>query len=153
MASLNARSIAGRPIIYMIESESETITAMALELEKRNPAVAELLFAELNRAELLSPSAKARRVQRFQQQTAAALRDIVIAMGLESPWQIRPHHLYERLNAVKSSSIDHIYPFLKDGALLDAPEKTPYAKFWAAARADSFRAEMGKRQTSYEEAA
>ena len=96
---------------------------------------------------------KARRVQRFQQQTAAALRDIVIAMGLESPWQIRPHHLYERLNAVKSSSIDHIYPFLKDGALLDAPEKTPYAKFWAAARADSFRAEMGKRQTSYEEAA
>lgn len=57
MASLNPRSIADRPIIYMIESESETITAMALGLEKRNPAVAELLFAELNRAELLSPLA------------------------------------------------------------------------------------------------
>lgn len=95
---------------------------------------------------------KAQRVQRFQEQTVAALRDIVISMGLESPWQIRPHHLFERLNAVKSSSIDHIYPFLRQGALLEAPEKTPYAHYWAAARADSYRAEIGKRQTIYENA-
>lgn len=92
---------------------------------------------------------KAQRVFRFQQQTVAALRDIVVAMGLDTPWQIRPHHLHERLNAVKSSSIDHIYPFLKEGVLLDAPEKTPYAHYWAAARADSYRAQTGKRQTIY----
>ncbi len=95
---------------------------------------------------------KAQRVQRFQEQTIAALRDIVISMGLESPWQIRPHHLFERLNAVKSSSIDHIYPFLRQNALLEAPEKTPYAHYWAAARAESYRAETGKRQTIYEDA-
>lgn len=93
---------------------------------------------------------KAQRVQRFQEQTIAALRDIVVSMGLETPWQIRPHHLHERLNAVRSSSIDHIYPFLKEGALLEAADKTPYAQYWAAARADSFRAASGKRQTIYE---
>src|SRR5690554_858501 len=92
---------------------------------------------------------KAERVYRFQKQTAAALRDIVVSMGLESPTQIRPHHLHERLNAVKSCSIDGIYPFLKPNALIDAPEATPYSRFWAAARTDSFRALPDIRQTSY----
>lgn len=92
---------------------------------------------------------KAERVYRFQKATAAALRDIVVSMGLENPWQIRPHHLYERLNAVKSSSIDGIYPFLKTGVLLEAPETTPYSRYWAAARADSFRPVPQARQTNY----
>lgn len=93
---------------------------------------------------------KAERVSRFQKQTAAALRDIVVSMGLDTPSQIRPHHLHERLNAVKSSSIDQIYPFLKANALIDAPEGTPYARFWAAAQAESFRALADIPQTSYE---
>ena len=93
---------------------------------------------------------KAERVHRFQQQTAAALRDIVVSMGLENPSQIRPHHLHERLNAVKSSSIDEIYPFLKANALVDTPEATPYARFWAAAQAESFRALQDIHQTSYD---
>ena len=92
---------------------------------------------------------KAERVYRFQKQTAAALRDIVVAMGLENPSQIRPHHLHERLNAVKSSSIDGIYPFLKANVLIDTPEATPYSRFWAAAQAESFRALPDIRQTSY----
>jgi glutamate synthase domain-containing protein 2 len=92
---------------------------------------------------------KAERVYRFQKETTAALRDIVVAMGLESPWQIRPHHLHERLNAVKSSSIDGIYPFLKKDILLNAPETTPYSRYWAAARPESFRAIPDVRQTSY----
>ena len=92
---------------------------------------------------------KAERVYRFQKATCAALRDIVVSMGLDNPWQIRPHHLYERLNAVKSSSIDGIYPFLQTKALLESPESTPYARYWAAARADSFRPAPTVRQTSY----
>ena len=94
---------------------------------------------------------KAERVHQFQKQTVAALRDIVVAMGLESPWQIRPHHLHERLNAAKSSSIDHIYPFLEKGALLDAPGDTPYAHYWAAAQTGSFRAAPAVKQTQYEQ--
>ena len=96
---------------------------------------------------------KAERVYQFQKQTVSALRDIVVAMGLESPWQIRPHHLHERLNAAKSSSIDHIYPFLENGALLDAPGDTPYAHYWAAAQTGSFRAVPAVKQTQYEKTA
>jgi len=92
---------------------------------------------------------KAERVYQFQKATVASFRDIIVAMGLEAPWQIRPHHLYERLNSAKSSSVDCIYPFLKEGVLLTAPEKTPYAHFWAAARADSFRAISKMPQTLY----
>ena len=95
---------------------------------------------------------KAERVYQFQKQTVSALRDIVVAMGLDSPWQIRPHHLHERLNSAKSSSIDHIYPFLENGALLDAPGDTPYAHYWAAAQTGSFRAVPAVKQTKYEKA-
>lgn len=42
------------PIIHMIEAESKVLNAMASALEKRNPAVADLLYAELERAELHS---------------------------------------------------------------------------------------------------
>ena len=70
-------------------------------------------------------------------------------MGLENPSQIRPHHLHERLNSAKSSSIDGIYPFLKANVLIDTPEDTPYSRFWAAAQAESFRALPDIRQTSY----
>ena len=95
---------------------------------------------------------KAERVYQFQKQTVSALRDIVVAMGLDSPWQIRPHHLHERLNSAKSSSIDHIYPFLENRALLDAPGDTPYAHYWAAAQTGSFRAVPAVKQTKYEKA-
>ncbi|NNC71678.1 MAG: FMN-binding glutamate synthase family protein [Sphingomonadaceae bacterium] len=83
---------------------------------------------------------KAERVARFHKATVAALSEIVAAMGLETPKQIRPHHLHERINATESNSIDHIYPFLQEGILLSAPEDTPYANYWAAADADSFTA-------------
>ena len=82
---------------------------------------------------------KSERVARFQRHTVHSLREIVIAMGLQNPWQIEPHHLNERLNSAKSNPIHRIYGFLEPGQLLEAPEGTHYAEPWAAARADSFR--------------
>lgn len=43
---------ADRPIIHMIDTESDEIEALAMVMETRNPKVAELLFEELDRAEL-----------------------------------------------------------------------------------------------------
>lgn len=84
---------------------------------------------------------KAERVCEFHRQTVATLSELVAAMGLDRPEQIRPHHLHERWNAAKSSSIDHIYTFLEEGILLSQPESTHYADYWAAADADSFAAQ------------
>ena len=78
------------------------------------------------------------RVARFQRQTLHGLREIVVAMGLDNPWQIQPHHISERLNTVQSGPMDGFYNFLQEGELLSAPEDTQYARYWQAARADSF---------------
>jgi glutamate synthase domain-containing protein 2 len=82
---------------------------------------------------------KAPRVARFHKQTLAGLREIVVAMGLDDPWQIRPDHIRARLNSARSDPMDRVYSFLAEGVLLEDPESTSYARHWAAARADSFR--------------
>ncbi len=81
---------------------------------------------------------KGERVARFQRQTLASLREMVIAMGLENPWQIAPCHISERLNSAKSDRIDNIYGFLKENQLLDDPASTQYAEEWEMAQAHTF---------------
>ena len=85
---------------------------------------------------------KAARVRRFQAATVSALWDISCAMGLDSPWQIQPHHLSERLNSARSDSIDRIYKFYDRGVLLADPDSVSSARYWAMARANSFRAAL-----------
>jgi hypothetical protein len=82
---------------------------------------------------------KATRVARFQRQTLMGLREMVIAMGLGSPWELKPCHVSERRDSVRSDSIDRFYDFLEPGQLLEAPAETPYARYWDAARPDSFK--------------
>ena len=81
---------------------------------------------------------KAERVTRFQRHTLHALREMVVAMGLENPWQIAPCHISARRNSARSDSIDNIYGFLAPGELLAAPDDTQYADYWAAAQAHTF---------------
>ncbi len=81
---------------------------------------------------------KAERVTRLQRHTLHSLREMVVAMGLDNPWQIEPCHISERWNSARSDTIDHIYQFLEPGQLLDAPETTQYADHWAAAQAHTF---------------
>ncbi|MBX7528243.1 FMN-binding glutamate synthase family protein [Qipengyuania vesicularis] len=82
---------------------------------------------------------KAPRVARFQRQTLHALKEIVIAMGLESPWAMQAMDMRERINGARSDAFDRIYYFAEEGVLLDKPETTPLARHWAAAQANSFR--------------
>ncbi len=52
MEHKNISQDAMRPVIHMIDHESDTIEAFAMALEARNPKEAELLYEELGRAEL-----------------------------------------------------------------------------------------------------
>ena len=83
---------------------------------------------------------KAERVARFQRQTLHGLREMVVAMGLENPWQITPCHINERLDSARAAPINEIYGFVKEGALLDDPASTQYARVWERAQAGSFAA-------------
>ena len=82
---------------------------------------------------------KAERVARFQRHTLHGLREMVVAMGLDSPWQIAPCHISERLNGACSNSIDEIYPFLGEGELLADPGESRYARYWRNASAETFK--------------
>ncbi|WP_240504383.1 FMN-binding glutamate synthase family protein [Tsuneonella mangrovi] len=82
---------------------------------------------------------KAERVARFQKATLEALHTIVVAMGLDNPWQITPDHINERLNSARSHAIDRIYEFLPEGILLSDPDSTHYARYWHAAQAHTFQ--------------
>ncbi|MDC0887093.1 FMN-binding glutamate synthase family protein [Altererythrobacter sp.] len=82
---------------------------------------------------------KGPRVARFQKQTLHSLREITVAMGLSSPWDIEPKDMRERVNGARSDSIDRIYSFLKEGDLLDKPDSLAQARHWHAASASTFR--------------
>ena len=85
---------------------------------------------------------KAPRVAQFQKATLGALRTMVVAMGLDNPWQITPDHINERINNARASRIDDIYGFLEPDVLLNDPESTHYAKFWAQAQTHTFKPHM-----------
>lgn len=82
---------------------------------------------------------KAERVARFQKETLKSLREIVVAMGYDSPWGLNQHDMYQRIDSAKAGPLDEVYRFLKPGELLADPESTPYARAWNVARADTFR--------------
>ncbi|WP_339821509.1 nucleoside diphosphate kinase regulator [uncultured Parasphingorhabdus sp.] len=54
MKNTNISPGAMRPVIHMIDHESDAIEAFAMALEARNPKVAEMLYEELGRATLHS---------------------------------------------------------------------------------------------------
>jgi len=82
---------------------------------------------------------KARRVTRFQRQTLHSLREIIVAMGLDNPWQVSPMDMRARVNSAETSAVDRIHYFVPPGALIEGPEGTPLARYWSMARADSSR--------------
>lgn len=82
---------------------------------------------------------KGPRVARFHGQTLHSLREIVVAMGLDDPWQITAHDMRERLNGAKSKAVDAIYEFVEPDQLLNDPDTLKIAPHWNAASAESFR--------------
>ena len=82
---------------------------------------------------------KGPRVARFQKATLHSLRAIVVAMGLDDPWSIRPQDMRERVNGARSDSIDKIYQFVEPGILVENANATRLARHWNAASADTFR--------------
>jgi glutamate synthase domain-containing protein 2 len=81
---------------------------------------------------------KAERVTRFQRHSLHSLREMVVAMGLDHPSKIEPRNLFERLNSARSDSIDHIYEFVENGALVEDAGATSLANYWKRASAESF---------------
>ncbi|MEX1234303.1 MAG: FMN-binding glutamate synthase family protein [Roseovarius sp.] len=86
----------------------------------------------------LIPEVQGPRSARFHHKTVEALVDMVAAAGLKHPGQLQPHHMMHRVGPQAALPMDMIHSFLPEGILLDAPQDTLYADWWAAAQACSF---------------
>jgi len=86
----------------------------------------------------LVPEVQAERAARFHRKTVEAFVDMLAAAGLEHPAELRPDHMMYRSGPEKTTSMDRLVAFLPDRVLLEAPDETQYADWWAAAQIDSF---------------
>lgn len=82
---------------------------------------------------------KKARVLRFHHATIKSFTEIVGAMGLDNPSELRPSFIYRRLDRVSAKPFNEIYEYIESGVLLNeetVPES--FKKFWSGARTDAF---------------
>lgn len=89
----------------------------------------------------LVASDKAVRVANYQRQTVHALCELLGAAGLQRPEQLRPSHIYRRIDAARVEHFGTLFPRLAPGALLDGPAPRGF-EAWAQVSADSFSPEI-----------
>ena len=88
---------------------------------------------------------KAERVARFHGATLKALHDIIVAAGLDSPSDLRPSHLRQRINVAEMRQLDEIYAFARPGELVAGSDDQQLRRWWEAADPDTFRRVDGDR--------
>ena len=81
---------------------------------------------------------KAQRVHQFHRNTIRALAEMVAAMGLDHPSELRPHQVYRRISQTEVSSFDVMYPMIQPGSLLDGTAVARFVPFWDSVTAESF---------------
>ena len=87
----------------------------------------------------LDVDVKAERIYKYHYATVKTFTELVGAMGLENPSDIRPSSVMRRINGHEVKGFDEIYNFLKSGDLLnDTTVPEFYRRFWAAANPDDF---------------
>jgi len=82
---------------------------------------------------------KAVRVQRFQSATVAEAQQLIAAMGLTGPHELRPEMVQRRVSQRKTSTYAELYHYLRPGELLAEPVQG-WDEDWQAADPDTFRA-------------
>lgn len=81
---------------------------------------------------------KSERVYHFHRNTIEALAEFTGAVGLKSPSNLRPRHIYLREGTRSILSADKALIWLEPGALLNGPAYSGYSEYWEAADATRF---------------
>lgn len=100
------------------------------------------------RAQAVNVDLRQHHVTRFHGATMASFLDLVGALGLTSPDQLGPEHIYRRTGNETELPFDQIYPFLNSGDLLGDDVPTAYRQDWDRASATSFTGQGGQTSTS-----
>jgi glutamate synthase domain-containing protein 2 len=82
---------------------------------------------------------KAKRVTQFHRSTVHALAEIVAAMGLDHPSELRPHHVVRRVSQYEVRTFEEIHQPFAPGQLLDGTAPERFQGAWDRTTAESFR--------------
>lgn len=89
------------------------------------------------RARALDVDDKSARVHRFQRSTLDSALQMMAAMGVQHPGELRPHMLRRRIGPATVRSYEDLYDWPAPGELLAEPPRD-WAADWAAADPDHF---------------
>ena len=96
---------------------------------------------QLRQRALVVPD-KAERVAHFHENTLKALAELIAAVGLQHPSELRPHHVVRRLSPNRVALASALLEYIDAGTLLAnaVPVHLPevFKKYWPLARAESF---------------
>lgn len=80
------------------------------------------------------------RVQRFHAKTMESLLEMLAAMGLNHPDEVRPEHIFRRTREQRVKSFAELYTFLEPGQLVNGHGAPPeLQRDWERARPDRWR--------------
>lgn len=83
---------------------------------------------------------KSERVFNFHRATLEALAELLAAAGLDHPAELTPAHFSRRVSPHEVRSFAELYPSLRPGELLSGTDDRRFARPWAMASAEAFRA-------------
>lgn len=83
---------------------------------------------------------KAERVYHYHDNTMEAFSELIAAMGLDSPSQLKPYHVSKRIAPNNVQTYAEAFHFLPEGALVDNATGHPvYMRNWEMSSADTFQ--------------
>jgi glutamate synthase domain-containing protein 2 len=86
----------------------------------------------------LVPEDKSVRVASFQNETIKSLAEMLGAVGLNKPSELRPWHVLHRTSPTETKHYGELYEFLNSGELLSEPLPAAYKRACNAASAETF---------------
>ena len=84
------------------------------------------------------PEHKRFHVFNFHKKTIESFLDLVGAIGLNHPNELKPKHIYHRVSEGVFKNYEELYPTLEPGELLRPDINPAYAKDWEQASSSSF---------------
>lgn len=81
---------------------------------------------------------KKHRVSSYHRNTIRSFMELVGAMGLKNPSDLRPHNIMRRVASNQVKPLSELYHYLEPGQLLSEDIPEPYKTFWNLAQVDTF---------------
>ncbi|MGI9474788.1 MAG: FMN-binding glutamate synthase family protein [Rubripirellula sp.] len=95
----------------------------------------------------LVPTEKRARVTNFHRETIESLCEMLGALGLSSPEQLRPWHVMHRTSPTQTKHYGELYDFLDPGELLRSTLPADYERACNAASAETFAHKLDAAET------